>query len=108
MPLSTDLPLITYPEGASMPDAVLGCPGGGSLALFDSLALYVTKSTPDGPLMFIVPGGQILAGNEAATIGWTPADLATLTCGFYGLTLVATLGTETQKWRGQLEIKGAS
>jgi hypothetical protein len=106
--MSDTLPLITYPEGASIPDAVLGCPGGGSLALFDSLALNVSRSTPDGPVIFTIPDANIIGANEAATIQWTPADIGTLPCGFYGLTLIATLAGETQKWRGQLEIRGAS
>lgn len=108
MPCLSDLPVITYPHGAAMPPAVLGCPGGGTIGAFDTVELAVTDTVPGGALLLTVPSAQIIAGQDAVTIQWGASDLASLDVGVYGLTVIATLAGIEQKWRGQLQIVPAA
>lgn len=108
MHCSPDLPGLTYPHGAAMPVAVLGCPGGGTMSAFDDLNLVISAVTPGGTPLMTLTQAQITAGQDEIAVEWSLSDLPTLEIGTYGLTVIATLLSETQKWRGQLHVVAAA
>ncbi len=100
------LPRLQYPQGASRPDAIITAADAGDFDLFDTVALVVAEGVPGTSVLFTVT--DLTLATDSVTVGWSPSDLGSLNPGTYGLTLVAILDGEEQKWRGQLEIVEAS
>lgn len=107
--MTSPTPTLSYHEGQSLPNAVIGCAGGGLMSAYTSIVVVIAELSPGGSLRLTVPDGQILNRNvDSIEVNWSPADIGSLPPGEYGATVVATKSGEEAKWTGLLAIEPAN